>query len=179
MKKLLLIASLCFLASAPTSFAQSQTAVFEIQNQTREIKRRAVVATNLKLSAETEDSFWEQYDDYRADVKRLEKARFGLIQELAKNFADLSEKEARSLVKRASDLEVKTAKRKQVQMDKLEDALGGVTAFQYYQIETKLDALFEAELTSQIPLVMTESQRPVRVERKPKEKTLKEISQLD
>ena len=175
MKKLLLIASLCFFAGAPQSFAQSQTAKFEVQNQTREIKRRAVVATNLELKPETEDTFWEKYDVYRAKVKSLEKMRYGLIYELSDNFADLSDKEGYSLATRASNLESEAKKLKQNQMTELKRVLSGVTLFQYYQIETKLDALFEAQLTSQIPLIMTDAQRPVRIV--PKERNLKKVSE--
>ena len=177
MKKLLLIASFCIFASAPQAFAQSKTAVFEVQNQTREIKRRAVVATNLKLKAETEDAFWEKYDEYRAKVKAMEKVRYGLIHELAENYADLSEKEANSLAVRASNLELEAKKLKQEQMAGLKRVLNGVALFQYYQIETKLDALFEAQLTSQIPLIMTDEQRPVKLKRIPKQTDVEKVSQ--
>ena len=107
----------------------------------------------------------------------MEKTRYGLIHELAENYADLSEKEANSLATRAANLEVMAKELKQEQMTGLKRVLDGVALFQYYQIETKLDALFEAQLTSQIPLIMTDAQRPVRIIPKTLPKEAEKVSQ--
>ena len=141
------------------AFAQSATAKFEIQNQTREIERRAIVAKNMNFTKEEEAKFWKKYDQYRLKVKEAEKVRFGLIGELSENLIEMDKKSADSMVARATRLEVNNQKLKEKHFKSLKPILGDARIFKYYQIETKLDAIFVHGWTKKIPLVLTDNKK--------------------
>jgi len=67
----------------------------------------------------------------------------------------MTEKEADSLVSRALKLEVNNQKLKQRHILGLRSVLEDANIFKYYQIETKLDAIFTHGRTKSIPLVQT------------------------
>ena len=159
MQKFLIILAVFVIAGTSDVYAQTSASAFEISNQSREIQRRATVASNLKLSPKEEDKFWQKYDTYRAQAKISEKKRFGLISELAENISLMSEKEADSLATRALKLELNNKKLKQKHMLGLKRVLDDANLFKYYQIETKLDAIFEYGLTKNIPLVSTDGKK--------------------
>lgn len=153
---------LFFAWSAP-AFAQSRTAIFEIQHQKREADRRLLVAKTIKLDKSEEKEFWAKYDDYRAKTKEAEKIRYGLVEELAENLTMMSERRADNMVQRALDLDVYNKKIKEKHILSLRKTLDGAKILRYYQIETKLDAIFDHGWTRSVPLVLTGEDKLVAV----------------
>lgn len=153
---------LTFAFSAP-AFAQSRAAIFEIQHQKREADRRILVAKAIKLDKSEEKEFWLKYDEYRAKTKAAEKVRFQLVEELAANITNMSESRADDLAERALDLDISNKKIKEKHILSLRKTLDGAKIFRYYQIETKLDAIFESGWTRTVPLVFTGDDKLVAV----------------
>jgi len=153
---------LCAAWSAP-AYAQSRTTKFEIQHQKREADRRLLVAKAIKLDPSEEKEFWEKYDDYRAKTKEAEKVRFRLVEELAANLTNMSKSRADDMTQRALDLDVSNKKIKEKHILSLRRTLDGAKIFRYYQIETKLDAVFDNGWTRTVPLVFTGEDRLVAV----------------
>ena len=148
--------------SAP-AFAQSRAAIFQIQHQKREADRRILVAKAIKLDKSAEKEFWLKYDEYRAKTKAAEKVRFQLVEELAANITNMSESRADDLAERALDLDISNKKIKEKHILSLRKTLDGAKIFRYYQIETKLDAIFESGWTRTVPLVFTGDDKLVAV----------------
>jgi len=163
MLKILPALLVLFFAWSAPAFAQSRTATFEIQHQKREADRRLLVARAIKLDESEEKDFWKKYDLYRAKTKEAEKLRFGLVEELAANLTNMSEAQADDMVQRALELDISNKKIKEKHILNLRRTLDGAKILRYYQIETKLDAIFDHGWTRTVPLVFTGEDRLVAV----------------
>ncbi len=139
------------------SYGQDSRTTFEVSHQMREAERRAIVAMNLQLDAAEAEKFWPLYDAYRAKTKDAEKTRDSLIRELGESLTDMSNETADHMVSRALDLEVNNQKNKRSYISSLKAVLDGPKYFRYYQIETKLDAIFTYSWTKNIPLATGEA----------------------
>jgi len=143
------------LIAAPFSHAQDRHTSFEVSYEIREAKRRTIIAENLVLTEIEAGKFWPVYDTYRAKIKDKAKALIELLQPFAKDMPDMSSVEAESIVKRALDMEIGHQKlKKEYILDlKSKSILAGTKFLRYYQIETKLIAIFKNQLTEVVPLV--------------------------
>ena len=75
----------------------------------------------------------------------------------------MSESRADDLAERALDLDISNKKIKEKHILSLRKTLDGAKIFRYYQIETKLDAIFESGWTRTVPLVFTGDDKLVAV----------------
>jgi len=166
--KILAASLVLFSAWSAPVFAQSRTAVFEIQHQKREADRRLLVAKAMRLDVSEEKEFWHKYDVYRAKTKEAEKVRFKIVEELAANLKNMSEERADDLTQRALDLDVSNKKIKEKHILSLRKTLNGAKVYRYYQIETKLDAVFDSGWTRSVPLVLTGKDKLVAVKQSSK-----------
>ena len=126
---------------------------FEVQHDIREAERRAIVASNLRLSEDESTKFWPIYDAYRNKVKDQEKAGFGLLQRIAKTFGNVPQDEAVAMVTQALDIESTVQNIRNEHLLELQNIIEGTKLFRYFQIDARLNAIFKFQLTKKIPLL--------------------------
>jgi hypothetical protein len=117
--------------------------------------RDATVAANLQLTPEEAEKFWPLYNEYAAERGKLSERTFQIIREYADayNAGRVTDAESAKWTGEALTLEAERARLKAQYMAKFERILPGRKYARYYQIETKLDHLISARLSSEIPLV--------------------------
>jgi hypothetical protein len=115
--------------------------------------RREVVKKAMLLTPSEAARFWPLYDQYRADMREQEDRRVRLITDFAANRAAMSEDEAARLTKEALSIEEDKIGEKQSYVKKMSKVLSARTVARFFQIDAKLDAIVNAELAANIPLV--------------------------
>lgn len=131
---------------------------FEVQHDIREAERRAIVATNLQLSDAESEKFWPLYDAFRNKVKDQEKAGQNLLYRMAKTFGNIPQDQAEGMVSEAMTIESNVEKISRDHINELKGVISGAKLFRYFQINARLNAIFEYQLTQKVPLIPAEDQ---------------------
>ena len=78
---------------------------------------------------------------------------YGLIKEYAANQKTLTDEQAASLISRWADIQVKQAQTRQKYIPIVEKVIPGRKAALFFQVDRRLYALMDLQVSSQIPLV--------------------------
>jgi hypothetical protein len=121
--------------------------------QQLEDNRRLIVAENMGLEDNGGDAFWGVYDVYRAEIAALDKQGFKLLREFRDHFEELTDERASNVISTYFDLEQQSLAVRQGYVAKFNEVLSSKQTLRFYQIENKLDAIIQADISSVTPLV--------------------------
>lgn len=160
---LLGVASLCALLSPAAGFGADQPIVNEkfadlepaIQMLRSDVgkDRREIVKNSMLLTESEGKTFWPLYDEYRGEIHKLGDRRVRLITDFAANRNAMSEDEAAKLTHEALSIEEDRVSVKQDYVKKMSKVLSARTVARFFQIDSKLDAVVDAQLAARIPLI--------------------------
>ena len=119
-------------------------------------KKKQMVAANLKLTDSEATKFWPIYDQYTADLVKINDEKYALIKEYADKWGSLNDDEALSLTNRALAVDEKVAQLRIRYVPIFNKAIPGTKVATFYQIERRLQAVIDLQLSSQIPLVQAQ-----------------------
>jgi hypothetical protein len=115
--------------------------------------RRAVVKAAMLLTPTEAKTFWPLYDEYRAEMRKVGDRRVKMISDYAAHRDAMSEDEAHRLMKEALEIEERIPEVKEDYMKKMMKVLSARTVARFFHIDSKLDAIVNAELAANIPLI--------------------------
>ena len=105
--------------------------------------------TNLETEAQ---AFWPVYEEYQKALEKLDTLTGKLIEDYARNFQDMSDMVAKTIVDDHLAIEMERAKLMQSYLPKLRQVLPERKVARYYQIENKIKAVANFEIARNIPL---------------------------
>ncbi len=143
---------------SPPLAAQNSLDQFELAFQTREGQRRATISGTMAFTEEEAAQFWPAYDAYRATAKSHQLRRLQLVKLFAQNAVDIENETAQTIIDSALKLDHDQHEARGLYLSKIEPYFDGARYFRLYQLEIKLDALFRASWTQQIPLAVTQKE---------------------
>jgi hypothetical protein len=107
----------------------------------------------MQLNAADAAKFWPIYNEYDAELRKLNDSRVANIQEYARTYPDMTDEKADELIQKAmlyrkqrSDLLAKYYAR-------VKDSLGAITAARFVQVEDQLLLLIDLQIDSSLPIV--------------------------
>jgi hypothetical protein len=121
-------------------------------------KKKQMVAENLKLTDAEATKFWPVYDQYTADLVKINDEKYALIKEYADSWGTMSDAQALSLTNRALAVEKNVADLRIRYVPIFSKAIPGKKVATFYQIERRLQAVIDLQLSAQLPLVQTQDQ---------------------
>jgi vacuolar-type H+-ATPase subunit D/Vma8 len=119
-------------------------------------EKKAAVAEAMQLSEEVSAPFWELYNEYQLNLGKVQNERIALIKDFAKNYESLTDEKADELWNGILSYQQDLLKLKKSYYKKFKKIIPSGQAAKYFQIENKIEALINAELAAQIPLMETE-----------------------
>jgi hypothetical protein len=154
MKKLTVVC-LALLAVAMTIplMAQSQADEIELTREMVQTERKAIVAENMQFSEAESRNFWPVYNEYVAEVRKVNDRRARLIVDYARAYENLTETQAEAFLKEAIEIDKAELKVKESFLPKFKKVLTSKRVARFYQIENKLDTIIDFGIASEIPLV--------------------------
>lgn len=136
--------------SAPTASQEQAVAQFRTDLMA---DRADIMAKGLKLTADQAAKFWPLFETFQKEQAAIVDTTMKAIKEYADNFSKLSDDEAlvyvNSLLERdqkMNDLHIKWLK-------KFQSAVPAKTAATAIQLDRRLGAITQVQLSSQIPLI--------------------------
>ena len=115
--------------------------------------KKLFMATNMQLTESEVKAFEPIYEAYQADFGKLVEREIKLIEKFAANFETMSDDVAKNLLDDSLSIDSDHMKLRQTYLPKFRGVLSDTKVARYYQLESKIDAVFEFELARKIPLV--------------------------
>ena len=137
-----------------TTRAAGPTSNMEILRQKLMADKRLIVSENMKLTEAQAKVFWPLYDEYQADLLKINLRLFDGIALYAQDSQKgaLSNESAKKLTTELLSIEAAEPAMRKKMAPKFEKAIGPALAMRYLQIENKIRAVFRYELAGAIPL---------------------------
>ena len=116
-------------------------------------QKKQIIAANLQLTDTEAVKFWPVYDQYTAELVKVNDAKYGAIKEYAANFDTLTDDHAVALTRNllTVDQQVATLRLKYVPI--INKVISGKKTALFFQLDRRLVMLIDLQLASQIPMV--------------------------
>jgi hypothetical protein len=116
-------------------------------------ERKILIMREMSLTPQEADAFWPLYDEYVVARRQLGDRRLSVITDYAAAYNEMTEEKAEQLLKRSIDYKGDKLKLQKKYVKKFRKILPTIKVVRYFQLESKLDAIIEFDLASQIPLM--------------------------
>jgi septal ring factor EnvC (AmiA/AmiB activator) len=154
------VLTLAFTAASSNAFAQIETANgveverdIELLRRDLRAEKKQLIALNLSLTETEATKFWPVYDEYVGEMQKQNDAFYAVIKDYAANQKTITDEQAVSLISRWADIQVKQAQTRQKYIPLVEKVIPGRKAALFFQIDRRLYALMDLQVSSQIPLL--------------------------
>jgi hypothetical protein len=114
--------------------------------------RKQVVAANMKLTDTEAEKFWPTYDQYVAELVKINDAKYALMKEYVQS-GNMTEEQADTLSKRwlAVDESVVQLRLKYIPI--FRKALSARGTAMFFQIDRRVQMMIDLQLASSLPLI--------------------------
>jgi hypothetical protein len=157
----ILVVIAALLATNITALAQTETSNgVDVETDVALLRRnlraeeKQLLALNLSLTEAEATKFWPVYDQYAAEMAKHNDEFYALIKEYAAKQKTLTDAEAASIIKRWAAIQVELSQTRQRFISLVEKVVTGRKAALFFQIDRRLYALMDLQISSQIPLLL-------------------------
>jgi hypothetical protein len=119
-------------------------------------KKKQLVAANLKLTDTEATKFWPVYDEYTSDLVKINDEKYALIKEYANSWGTMTDDQALALANRALAVEKNVADLRIRYVPIFNKVIPGKKVATFFQIERRIQAMIDLQLSSQLPLVQAQ-----------------------
>lgn len=116
-------------------------------------QKKQMIAANMKLTDKEAEQFWPVYDQYTAELVKINDRKYAAIKEFAQQYGTLTDDQAESLAKSALEVDDSVAQLRLKYVPIFRKVLSGKKTALFFQIDRQLVMLIDLQLASQIPLV--------------------------
>jgi hypothetical protein len=145
---------------SPQAAATSQSGVdqdIDLLRQDIRSKKKQLVAANLKLTDTEATKFWPVYDQYTADLVKINDQKYALIKEYADSYGKMTDDQALSLTNRALAVDKNVTDLRLRYVPIFSKVIPGTKVATFFQIERRIQGVIDLQLSSQLPLVQSQN----------------------
>jgi hypothetical protein len=119
-------------------------------------KKKQITAANLNLTADQATKFWPIYDQYTAELTKINDQKYGLIKEFANTWGSITDEHAVEMTKRAISVEEQVAQLRMKYVPIFGKVVPGKLVATFFQIDRRLTLMIDLQLMSQLPFVQSQ-----------------------
>jgi hypothetical protein len=116
-------------------------------------EKAEIMGAMMLLNAQDSAKFWPIYSEYDTELTKLNDLRLANIKEYVSKYNAMTDEEADRLVQKSMECQKQRAELLAKTYDKVKQALGGITAARFAQVESQLLLLIDLQITSWLPVV--------------------------
>jgi len=141
-------------AKPPTNDTQQKNIqeYIELMRSNVRQEKAQIFGAVMQLSAGDAAKFWPVYNEYDAELTKLNKMRSDNILEYARTYGDMSDAKADQLITTAIDYQKQRSELLARYYGKVKRAIGAVNAARFVQIEHQLLLIIDLQIASDLPL---------------------------
>jgi hypothetical protein len=134
------------------SDSQNIRAYIELLRSDVRQQKAEMVGAVMQLSAADAAKFWPIYNEYDAQLSKLNDLRVANIQEYATSYSQLTDAKADELIQKALAYRKQRSELLATYYTRVREALGGITAARFIQVEDQLLLIIDLQIDSGLPL---------------------------
>lgn len=119
-------------------------------------RKKQLIAENLKLTDAEATKFWPIYDQYTAELVKINDKKFGLIQEYADHWGTMTDEQAASYLRQWLDVDVAIMQLRQKYVPIVSQVLNGRKSATFFQLDRRISMMIDLQLASQLPVVQAQ-----------------------
>ena len=139
-------------SAADTQEKNLQAYVDLLRRDVRQQKAE-IMGSVMLLSAEDAAKFWPIYSEYDAELRKLNDQRLENIKEYARAYNQMNDKKADELIQKSLAYQKQRSELLARTYDQVKQAVGGVTAARFAQVEHQLLLIIDLQITSSLPIM--------------------------
>jgi hypothetical protein len=116
-------------------------------------QRRQVIASNMKLTDTEGEKFWPIYDQYIADLVKLNGTKYDLIKQYVQNNGVLTDTQAESAVKKWISVDQGVSELRLRYVPLFQKALSAQRTALFYLVDRRVQLMIDLQLMMALPLV--------------------------
>ena len=136
-------------------WAQTDNDYIEIARSVLKTEKKAAIADAMQLTEAEADVFWPLYNEYTNAEYKIQSKRIQIIRDYDNNFENLTDEKADELWNNFIKYKQELLTLDKKYYKKFKKILPAGKAARYFQAENKLNALINAQLALEIPLLET------------------------
>jgi hypothetical protein len=159
-RSLALLLGAGLLVGSPTLYSQQATSSPTVTDQDIQLMRKdlrsdkkLIVAANMVLTDAEAQKFWPVYDQYAAELAKVNDTKLAVVKEYAANIDALSDAKAEDLARRWTEADSAAIQLRLKYLSLLQRVLPGAKAARFFQIDRRIGLVMDMQLASAIPLV--------------------------
>jgi Spy/CpxP family protein refolding chaperone len=119
-------------------------------------QKKQLMAQNLKLTDAQATKFWPVYDQYTAELVKINNKKYATIQQFADQFGTLTDDQAMSLIQQWLTVDSQVAQLRTKYLPIVAQAIGGKQAATWAQLDRRLQMMIDLQLGARVPLVQSQ-----------------------
>jgi hypothetical protein len=136
--------------------AQSTDDYIELARDILKTEKKSAIAEGMELTDAEIAPFWELYNEYNSKLSQTQNQRVALIKNYAQNYESMTDDKADEIMKSYFKYQQDITKLKKSYYSRFKKILPKVKAARYFQLENKIQAMVDAKLAMEIPLIEVE-----------------------
>jgi hypothetical protein len=116
-------------------------------------QKAQIMGSVMQLDVNEAAKFWPIYDEYDAELTKLNNLRIANVQEYARSYDQMTDAKADELIQNALGYRKQRSDLLAKYYGRVKDSIGAVEAARFVQIEDQLLMLIDLQIASSLPLV--------------------------
>ena len=116
-------------------------------------QKKQIIAANLQLTDKEAEKFWPLYDQYTAELVKINDAKYAAIKEYATSYDTLTDDQALALTRKLLGVDEQVAQLRLKYVPIFAKVVSGKKTALFFQMDRRLVMLIDLQLASQIPMV--------------------------
>jgi len=141
-----------FLMGGSAAYGQSAQDVIQLNREAIETQKNFIVSGSMELTEEEGKAFWPLYNQHQVRVRAANARADAMVVRYVGVYHTLGDVEARQILDEWIAIEEERLRLKKTYMQKMAKALPVRKVVRYFQLENKMDAIFDYDLSQRIPL---------------------------
>jgi Spy/CpxP family protein refolding chaperone len=123
-------------------------------------QKRQIIASNLQLTDQEAEKFWPLYDQYTADLVKINDAKYSALKEFAASYATMTDDQATALVRKMLGVDQSVAELRLRYTTLFNNVIPGRKTAVFFQLDRRLVMLIDLQIASQIPMILLSGEVP-------------------
>ena len=116
-------------------------------------QKKQIIAANLQLTDAEAVKFWPLYDQYTAELVKINDAKYAAIKDYATNYDTLTDDKALSLTRQILGVDQSVAQLREKYVPIIGNVISGKKTALFFQLDRRLVGLIDLQLAAAIPMV--------------------------
>ena len=138
---------------SPSSDPQNIQAYVDLLRANVRQQKAEMMGSVMQLSAADAAKFWPIYEQYDEELAKLNDQRVANIQDYANAYDNMTDEKADELIQKALSYRKQRSELLAKYYGQVKQALGGITAARFVQVEDQLLLIIDLQIDSSLPVV--------------------------